>query len=190
MDRSLAPGFVRITYTGAGGLHHKILPVNLIDGWVAGTEPQFQQKDGTPVDATSGITDYVNAWRTLMAASQNIGLAEVYAVDADTGEGTFVWGFSLSTVGVQALSSIAKVGLQITFKLVGGGTYRDLTMEGPYAQDLNLRPPFIVDDPDDVLATYVTGDSSIVYGRDNTYPFAPLRFITKEYDALRKRTGL
>jgi len=190
MDKSLAPSFVRVTYTGAGGIHHAIIPVNIVDGWVAGVEPSLTQRDGTPVPATDGITDYVNAWRGLMTTSQNIGLAEVYAVDADTGEGTFVWGFNLATTGMQALASVAKVGLQMTFKLVGGGTFRSLTMEGPYAADLNLRPPYIVDDPDDVFSTYVCGDSSIVYGRDNTYPFAPLRFLTKEYDALRKRAGL
>lgn len=190
MDTSLAPGFARWTYGGIGGIHHGIVPVNLETGWVAGEEPNLITKDGSSVTATEGVTGYIDAWKNLASHEQNIGLAEVYAVNPTTGEGTFVWGFDLATAGVHASPSRAKGGLQITFKLINGRTYRSLTMEGPWAFDESLTPPFDPVSPQGLFAAYAVSAASIIYGRGNAYPFAPLRSLTKEYDALRTRSGL
>ncbi len=190
MDRSLAPGFARWTYTGAGGVHHGILPVNLEPGWVAGSEPNVLSKDGSSVGFVDAMTGFIDAWKNLASTNQNIGLAEVYAVDPDTGEGTFVFGFDLGTVGLNATPSAAKLGTQVTFKLTTGGTYRALWMENGTLQDVDVRPPFVPTSPHGLFAGYAISDASIIYGRGNAYPFAPMRLLTKEYDALRKRTGL
>lgn len=189
MDTALAPAFSRWTYTGASGIHHGIVPVNIVDGWVAGTEPDLRLKDGTTLGYIEAMTNFIASWKKFAASNQNIGLAEIYAVDADTGEGTFVFGFDLATSG-EVGTSVAKLGTQITFKLVNGRTYRALWMENSVAQDTQQFPPFADASPQKLFSEYAVDDASIIYGRGNAYPFAPMRLLSKEYDALRKRTGL
>lgn len=190
MDTALSPAFARWTYTGTTGIHHGIVPVNIEDGWVAGTEPNLLSKDGGSVGFEDGMTGFIDAWKNLASTAQNIGLAEIYAVDPATGEGTFVYGFDLSTAGLSAGGSLAKMGTQITFKLVNGRTYRALWMENGVAQDTQQYPPFAPASPQQLFAAYAVSAASIIYGRGNAYPFAPMRLLSKEYDVLRKRAGL
>lgn len=190
MDTGLAPGFARWTYTGATGAHHGLLPVNLVDGWVSGTEPMLTNKGGTDITAIAAVTEYIDNWKALVGNDQNIGLCEIYSVDPDTGEGTFVFGFDLATTGSSGGTSAAKRGMQITFKLTNGRVFRAAFMETGIAADVDQRPPFTALSGQAVFSDYVVSDDSIVYGRGNAYPFAPIRLLSKEYDVLRKRTGL
>ena len=191
MDRSLAPGFARSTYTGVGGVHHMITPINLQAGWVSGENPDVMLKSGDLLDAEAAIQAFLEVYALLLATSQHIGLVEIYAVDPGTGEGTFVYGWDAAVTGTgPGGSAVPKVGTQITYKLVNGRTYRLLAMENDIGQDVNQYPPFGVGSPQAVISGFVCGADSPVYGRGNAYPFAPMRLVTKEYDALRKRTGL
>src|SRR5258707_1782672 len=112
MDKGLAPGFTRITYTGIGGIHHAIVPVNMDPDATPGLEPDFTLKDASLSPAGTAIEAYVDAWAELISSAQNIGLAEVYAVDSVTGEGTFVWGFNLGRAGANASPSLQRIGSQ------------------------------------------------------------------------------
>lgn len=190
MDTGLAPAFARITYTGETGIHHAIIPVNIDAGATPGVEPDLILKDASTIGGEAGVTAYVDLWKEFLVNTQDIGLCEFYKVDPTTGEGTFLYGFNIGTTGFGAGAGQAKIGLQMTFKLVNGRVFRALAMEGNTLADVDQRPPYLALSPQREFSDYVCGASSIVYGRGNSYPFAPLRLLSKEYDALRKRTGL
>jgi hypothetical protein len=190
MDTALAPAFVDISYTGLSGLHHKQIPVNIVSGWTAGTEPQFTTKGGTTGDAGDLIDNLVDVWRGLLAESQNIGLAQVIAVNSTTGEGTFVWGYNVGQVGAHGGDGVELGMATLSLKLVNGRIGRDVTMEGWFGVNSKLFPPFVPASELALWSGYLTSDASIFYGRGNAYPFAPISLTTKSSDALRVREGL
>lgn len=190
MDKSLAPGFARITYDGATGVHHAVVPVNLKAGWVSGVEPLITLKDASDVLAEDVIGDYVDAWKGMLMNSQNIGLCEVYAVDPDTGEGTFVYGFDLNTTGDLVGAGLAYRSVILTYKLTNGRTARVYVLENNYPVDEVVIPPYTVASPERIFSDYLKSDFSAYYGRGNAYPFAPISLHTKTFDPLRTRAGL
>lgn len=190
MDTSLAPAFVRITYDGLTGPHHSIVPVNIDPSAVSGVEPNIIPKSGTPVSAETAITGYVDIWKLMLMTGQNIGLCEIYKVDAVTGEGTFLWGFDLATTGNISGAGEAYRGVSLTWKLINGRTGRTVVLENNYPVDQEVLPPYTALSPERLLSDYMISGDSIFYGRGNAYPFAPIRLVTKSYDALRTRAGL
>lgn len=190
MDKSLSPSFVRITYTGLLGVHHAIVPINIEDGWVAGVEPNLLTKDGSSVGAIEGVTGYVDAWKNGLAGSQLVGLAEVYAVDADTGEGTFVYGFDLATSGVGGGDGIRLAMATLSLKLINGRTAKITWMDSDFAVNVKVFPPYGGVSPVALMSAYAVSDASIIYGRGNSYPFAPISLTSKTSDASRTRAGL
>jgi len=190
MDKTLAPGFFRTTYTGVGGIHHALVPVNLDPASVAGLEPDLIPKSGTPVGAVAAISSYINAWGGLLANTQNIGLVEIYKVNASTGEGTFLYGFDYGGAGAGSAPAIPLAMLTFTFKLVNGKVFRATVMEGIIAVNEKVFPPYSSPSAPHTFQEYVCGDDSVVYGRGNSYPFAPISITTKTSDSLRTREGL
>lgn len=190
MDTSLAPGFIRITYTGITGVHHSVVPVNLDPASTAGLEPDLITKDLTAVPAETAINAYVTQWRKALMATQAIGLCEVYAVDDVTGEGTFIYGFNLATAGAIGGTGAALRGVSLTWKLTNGKTGRTVILENNYPVDQQVLPPYGVGSPEEAISDFMISGESIFYGRGNAYPFAPIRLVTKTYDALRSRAGL
>jgi len=190
MDKALAPGFARTTYTGDTGVHHHITPLNIVDGWTAGTDPSVTLKDTTTVAASVAMTDYWDVIRELLAEEQNIGLCEIYAVDADTGEGTFIFGFNLALTGNVAADGTDMGMMTLSLKLTNGKGARVVLLDTPFAANLKVRPPFDALTPIDIATEYLVGGTSPYYGRGNSYPFAPIALTTKTSDVLRKREGL
>jgi hypothetical protein len=190
MDTALAPGFARITYNGVTGIHHALFTINLETGWVAGTEPNILTKGGSSVLAETAIGNLMLVWLPFLHTSQQAGLCEIYAVDATTGEGTFVYGFDLAEVGSNAGTPVAMGGATLTLKLVNGRTHKSVWLDTPAPVNQKDYAPFssggIVED----YASWAVSPSSILYGRGNAYPFAAISFTTKTFDPLREREGL
>jgi len=190
MANSLSEGFIRQTYIGLSGVHHAVFPINFDGTPVAGVEPSFTQKDGGTIAAEAGYAALLSVYLDMFDGDTLFGLVEVYAVDADTEERTFIYGWDANTLGTNANPSRALSMDTLTFKTIGGGVLRVTAMEGIYNANTKLRPPFVDGEPVDALADYVISDDSILIGRDNTYAFAPISLTVKTSDALRKRMGL
>jgi hypothetical protein len=190
MDKSLSPGFARTTYTGETGVHHHILPVNLDPSAVSGSDPALTLKDESTALASTVLGSYWNVAKELLSIGQNIGLCEIYKVNAATGEGIFLYGFDLGLEGTVAGTTIPMQMQTQSFKLTNGRIWKAVFMDAPFPVNQKLYPPFADGLAITVFADFVVSDLSPVYGRGNAYPFAPISFTTKTSDVLRKREGL
>lgn len=184
---SLSEGFARVTYTGASGVHHQIVPVNYDGTPVPGVEPTLTKKDATTVSATTGINDFLNEYGKFFPNTTNFGLVEFYTVDATTEERTFIWGLNANLNGTHGSPGIIWEMFTLTFKTIGGGSLKVVGMEASFSVNVYDAPPFTPGTPISDMALYVVSDDSIIIGRDNTYAFAPISFRTKTSDVLRKR---
>jgi hypothetical protein len=190
MANSLSEGFVRITYTGTAAPHHQIVPINFDGTPTAGSEPSFTTKGAGTKLASVGIGEYLDAYLSYFNDDSQFALCEVYAVDPDTEERTFIWGMDLATSGTSPNSRVPLEMMTLSFKTVGGGSLRIVGMETIVGVNTVLQTPFPDDSPADIVSTYIVSADSIVIGRDNTYAFAPLRQKSKTSDVLRERAGL
>jgi hypothetical protein len=190
MANSLSEGFVRITYTGTAAPHHQIIPINFDGTPTPGTEPSFTTKGAGTKLASVGIGEYLDAYLTYFNDDSQFGLVEVYAVDADTEERTFIWGMDANTTGTSPNARVPLEMVTLSFKTIGGGSLRIVGMETIVGVNTVLSTPFPDGSPAQIMSDYVTSSDSIVIGRDNTYAFAPLRQKSKTSDVLRKRAGL
>jgi len=190
MDKSLAPGFARTTYSGASGIHHAITPLNINPASVSGVDPAVTLKDTTSMSAEAAMEVFWTNALPLMGTSQTIGLCEIYKVDADTGEGTFLWGWDLGLAGTGENAGQALTMTTLSFKLVNGRTYKFTLMEGIFLPNQKDYIPYPVGGVVEDFNNYVISGDSPVYGRGNAYPFAGIARTTKTSDALRRRTGL
>jgi hypothetical protein len=188
MDKSLAPGYVKITYTGSIFPHHMTLPINFDGVPTPGVEPSVILKDTTSLNVEAAILAYITLAKAFFPSTTHFGLAEVHAVDADTGEDTFIYGWNLNVVGTGAGAGVQFGQAVLSFKLVSGGVFKAYFMEGTSEENVKQFPPF--SGAVDALADFVTSGDSPIYGRDNSYPFSPIAFTTKTNDALRQAGGI
>jgi len=190
MDTSLSPGFVRVTYTGLSGVHHAITPINFAGTPTAGVEPDLLPLSGVAAGAVTLIGSYITAWKTGLGSSQLIGLVEIYAVDPDTGEGTFIFGFDAATAGSGSGDGISLAMATLSVKLVNGRVGRVTWMDGIFPVNTKQHPPFTSGYFLATMADYLISSDSIFYGRGNAYPFGTISATGKTSDVSRKRRGL
>ena len=187
--KSLAPGFARITYSGTLFPHHMTIPVNYSGTPTPGSEPTLVLKDSTTASGSDALYGLISVILPFFDDATHFGLAEFHAVDADTGEDSFLWAYNIGLTGTGSGANVATGQTIVTFKTSIGSLYRLYMMEGLNAPNQHVLPPFgdaILDD----LAAFVVGDTSPIYGRKNAYPFVPVSYITKSNDKLRKQQGL
>jgi len=190
MANSLSEGFARITYTGLSGIHHQMLPVNFSGTPVAGTEPTFTTKSAGTVAAEAAIGDWLDVYRAAFNTATLFGLVEIYAVNPTTEERTFIYGFDASRAGASADPSIRYSMGTMTFKTIGGGLLKIVTMEAVLGVNTKIYPPFVAAGILDNIQAFVVDNDSFIIGRDDDYAFSPLSWTSKTSDALRKRVGL
>lgn len=190
MANSLSEGFVRTTYTGITTVHHAIIPVNFDGTLTPGVQPSVTRKDATTVAIETGFQEFLDAFGEGFNDDTLFGLCEAYSVDPDTEERQFIYGWNANFTGTNASPNIALAMATSTFKTILGGILRIVQMEGVTVVNIKQRPPYFVTSPQEVIASYITSDDSIVIGRDNNYAFSPISFTTKTSDALRNAAGL
>jgi hypothetical protein len=187
---SLAEGFVRQTYIGANGVHHAMFPINFDSTPTPGTNPNVTTKGGDIIALQGAYADFLDAYRAAFHTDVLFGLAEAYAVDPDTDERTFIYGWDAGALGSSASPTVEFGMATLTLKTIAGGILRIVQMEGITPVNIKLRPPFIADTGVDLLTDYLTSDDGIIIGRDDAYPFGAISLTCKTSDALRKRAGL
>lgn len=188
MDKSLAPGYAKITYSGSLFPHHMIVPLNFDTPITPGTEPDIIKKGSSTGAFSSVMDEFITTISPLWGSSTHFGLVEAHAVDADTGEDTFIWGYNQGTVGTGSGANTELAQQVLSFKSIGGTIYKLYLMEALTNENTKVFPPY-GGVPEDV-SDYLVGASSPVYARRNFYLFAPISMTTKTNDALRKQHGL
>lgn len=186
---SLAPGFVRVTYDGTLFPHHTVIPVKFDGIPTPGSEPNILLKDGSSVPVSTAIAAMFDLIKPFFHTGTNFGNAEVHTVDATTGLDRFIWTWNVGKVGTASGTNFPTVQVVMSFKTSVGSQYKLYMMEPNNAANFRVLPPY-ANAAILALSDYIVSGSSPVYGRQNAYPLAPVSFITKSNDKLRKQQGL
>jgi len=189
MPTSLAPGYVKFTYSGVLFPHHATIPVAPRGTPTPGIEPDVNLKDATHIPVSAAMDAFMDVIVPFFPTTVNFGLAEIHLVDAGTGEDTFIYAWNLGRLGTSLVARVAAEQLVWSFKTALGSPYKLYMMEAVEAVNQRSLPPYPAGVYKD-LSDYVCGNTSPVYGRSNSYPFVPVSRITKTNDTLRKQQGL
>jgi len=186
---SLAPGYVRFTYDGVLFPHHATIPVNYDGTPTPGTEPDIILKDASTSGVEAALDAYLDVLTPHFNTSVNFGNAEAHAVDPTTGEDTFLWTWNADRVGSDTGPAIATGQAVFSFKTAVGSALKIYLMESGSPANFKFLPPYATGIIKN-LSDYVVSGASMFYGRENSYALAPVSFVTKYNDKLRKQQGL
>jgi hypothetical protein len=162
MPTSLAPGYVRVTYSGVLFPHHITIPVKYDGTPVPGTEPNVLTKSTDSVAVHSALANLLAPMLTFFHTTTNFGLAEAHTVDPTTGEDQFIYAWNVGLSGSSASAIIPASETVFTFKSNLGTLYRLYLMEGVSAPNQKITPP--LPGASGTLADFVAGDDSIYSG--------------------------
>lgn len=188
MDTALSPGYARVTYEGTLFPHHMTIPINYDGTLIQGLEPNLVLSDLSVVDGSAAISGFITLLRPFFHTTTHFGLVEFHSVDQTTGADAFIWGFDLGMAGTASASQVPLSQVVMTFKLKNGRLYRLYMMEGVVAVNGKQFAPLSGSEAN-AIVDHVTGDSSPIYGRGNSYPFAVISQVSKTNDALRHQQG-
>lgn len=182
-------GEVVLTYSGATIPHKAKFPVKFATTPVPGDDPSLTTRGGTPVDFSAAIVDFVTtAYEEQFNSDTSTGAAEIYKVDPDTGERTFLYGINTNGVGENVAENVPFTESVWVFKTVGGHPLKIFTMESVYAPDSRNVGTVPADARQDML-DYILNDANWICGHDATFPLIFKSFTSKINDVLRKRGG-
>lgn len=185
MANSLSEGFFRVTLQNEFGVHHVQHTINFVGEPVQGELPTLTQKDGTSIAADAGIVAFLTEYAKFYSDDTDFGLVEIYKVNADTEERSFIYGWNVDMTGSAVTSNVKWGMLTMTFKTTKGGILRVVMMEGVTAINQNVFPPYTVDTPPADLTAYLISGDSVIVGRDDAYIFGAISHKSKTSDALR-----
>lgn len=186
---SLAPGFVKLYYSFNSITHVQTLPVKPQGSITVGSEPDFEQNDGTPVAMSAAIDEYVTLFEQYFGSTTNVLYAEFWSQPLSTDDPIWVYTHAIGTVGASGTASANASQLVITYRTSLGGLFKHYFMEITGAVALNTRDPypFVASSTNDLMSTYLMAPEGWIYGRDGGELVVPLYATSKTNDALRKR---
>jgi len=185
---TLSGGEVVQTYSGLTIPHHAKYPVKFSGEPAPGDEPTFETRGGGTVIFSTAVAELAAALSDSFEPETTWGAAEVYAVDAETGVRTFIYGVNFAQVGTSSDPGIPFVEGVWVFKTVGGHPLKIFAMEGVYGADVR-NVGTVPADGRQALIDYVNDDGNWVCGHDATFPLLFKSFTSKVNDVLRKRGG-
>lgn len=189
LSSRLAPGFIRLRYSGSSQPHSQVIPINFASPPVPGVDPTLLTSSLAEVAFTDAILDYVdNVFANQFDSTTNFGFADIYAVDPTTGVRTFIYTTSIEEVGDSTGTNVALVEGVYVYKTTAGKPLKVYVMEGVYAANVrNIGS--VPADGRQVMNTYILGPTNIFYGRQDAWPLAFQTFTSKVNDVLRRRSG-
>jgi len=189
LSSRLAPGFVRLRYSGVTQPHNMAIPVKFASTPTPGVEPTLLSADDTEILFSTAIAQVVGvALSGSFAPATAFAFADIYAVDAVTGIRTFIYSKFLGAVGASTDPNVALVEGIFVFKTTVGKPLKVYIMEGVYNPDERSIGTVPADGRQDLVDYIVSGDN-IFYGRTDAWPLVFVSFTSKVNDALRRREG-
>lgn len=186
---SLYPSFIKLFYTSNTHTHKHIIPVSAVP---SGSTYKLIAKV-TPTNDydpwTAGVTAIVNLLKTLIKTTDSYTYAELWTLSAFNADPIFREVFNVSVAGTNAGATVANSQAVMTLRTNLGGVARIFVMEGTSQVPLKLVAPFSAGAVKD-LSDFLIGNTSPVIGRDGATLTAPVSFITKTNDVLRRKFHL
>lgn len=186
LSSALAPGFIRLRYSGVNRPHNQTIPIKFDGVPTPGVDPALETSSGGSVLFSAGVVNYVdNVLAKSFSAATQFGFADIYAVDPVTGVRSFIFSQALNEVGDSVNVQVAKVEGIFLYKTTVGKFLKVYVMEGVYDPDLRDIGSVPADGRLD-MNNYILGATNIFYGRGNSYPQTFISFTSKVNDVLRR----
>lgn len=189
LSSHLAPGFIRVTYSGTRLPHHQVIPINFAGTPTPGVSPEILPTSGSAIDWQVALLDFIdNTMAEQFASTTNFGIADIYAVNATTGVRQFIYTMTLDEIGTNVAVNVPFSEGVFVFKSSVGKPIKVYVMEavyGPGSRNVGSVPA----DARQIMVDYITGPTNIFYGRTNAYPLAFATFTSKTNDVLRRNGG-
>lgn len=179
-------GEVIINYSGVTIPHKSHLPVKFVAPPVPGFAPEFLTQDGGSIEFAAAITSWVEAFAASFDSTTDVASTEVYAIDEETQERTFIWGQNVVAEGTGVTANIPYVEGVFVFKTVSGKPLKIYTMEGTYAAGVRNVGSVPADGRSDIV-DYILSPDNWICGQSGTYPLLFKTFTSKVNDVLRRR---
>lgn len=186
-QNSLAPGFIKLFVQSAYGEHVHTLPCKPFLG-VGGV--WYVEERTNPVGQPwyVALLDYVNVAKLYLSTASTFTYAELWTVDSPTVDPIYR---DSTVVGVAGtIASAATATLQVTFSLRtdGGGVAKLVLLDITGTPNTRAKPPYT--GAALTFSNYVLGGTNFIVGRDNSWPIALPKIVTKLNDALRRKYNL
>ena len=186
LSSALAPGFIRLRYSGVNRPHNQNIPIKFDGVPTPGVDPALETSSGGSAPFSVAILDFVdNVYAKSFSSDTVFGFADIYAVDPITGIRSFIFSTSISEVGDSVSVRVAKVEGIFLYKTTLGRFLKVYVMEGVYTADLRDIGSVPADGRLD-MNNYILGATNIFYGRQDSFPQTFISFTSKVNDVLRR----
>lgn len=183
---SLAPGFLKIFYTAQGHAHIMVLPVNPVAP--AGNATNLLDSGGASQLWTAAVADIVLFLKGLLATTDTIDTAEIWTQASPTSVPIFQASMTVGVAGTVSSTGTPYVQLRMSFRTSAGGRAVFQVMEPVFVPDTVSSAPLYGGNTHlQAVLSYISGNSSVIWGRDNHYIASGIKAVTKVNDTLRKK---
>jgi len=189
LSSRLAPGFIRLVYSGTRLPHHQVIPINFAGTPTPGVSPEILTSDATAIDWAVAALNYVdNVLAEQFDSTTNFGAGDIYSVDPVTGVRTFIYTATFPEVGTNVAANVPFSEGVWVFKSSVGKPIKVYTMESVYAAG-SRNVGTVPADGRQIMVDYILSGENIFYGRQDAYPLAFQTFTSKINDVLRRNGG-
>ena len=187
------PGIVEIFYTCDSLQHKQTLSVNMSGTPTPGDAPQnysLIQRNNITVD----FDQWVEQWLGYLAPFYGTGFAsfdraDLWWSDQTSFDRIFLTTYNPTTVPTGSNSMVQADQQTMSFRTLGGGQMRVVTLEASDGIGINQRRGYPTGDTTtNALMAYVISDASPLLGRDTTPPYSAIAISRGQNEVLwRKR---
>lgn len=185
-QNDLSPGFVILFYQVGTRQHRMVLPVKPIAPVPGTIGNELEQKDGDPQSFVTAITAFFLLIKGFYNTGADFIRAELWSKPTPESNPIFVEVHEITDNGTSATATQVDGQAVLTHRTAAGGIHRLYLMESTFPANTREAAPFASGGLNS-LSNYLTGDDSVIFGRDNAPLIAPVAFTTKVNDALRKK---
>lgn len=188
VQHSLYPGFAKFLYTSNGHNHVHTVPVALSAWTTVGLSPEsynLDNKGGGSTDFGTFVDEYLMVVKGLSQQTTEYSMAELWGYTSPESDPIFLTAYAAGVVGTVATANVPYSQLTFTWRSASGGIARTVLMETPTPVNTTNAAPYT--GGYDALADYMLSGTCPIVARDGGFLVAPIRWVSKTNDALRRK---
>lgn len=190
--QTLGPGFVKVQYGTSAHQHIMTIPVRYEGTPTVGDVPSVLSKNSTTYTLTAAMATLLDAVKTMFYSDVTFGHYDAWFVNPDTFEPIWIYGYDpLSKVGTAGTATVLQSMATFTFRTGNGGIMKNVFLDtyfNPFVRA--LAPSYGGNTVAQAWLTYMIGNTSVWYARDDSYAISGMRLSVRYSDVLLKQRGL
>lgn len=185
----LSPGFVKLHLQAPLFEHILTVPVNPIYDSGTGTWTLVEKGGGTNPLWSTALNAYVTVIKALLPTVDTLTYAELYTKAVGAAP-IFKDTFSYNVAGTSGSTASTATQETLSYRDGSGGRGKLVLLDGTDAPNQKFIGPSYGNAAKLAWVTYVVGNTSVIYSRNNDYPINVPKILTKTNDVLRRKYGI